>query len=140
MDKRSPRIVIGTLAFPMLLLAGCERSVPPPVETTRVMAIDTPTPAYPPELACADVGGQVVVRLTVGTDGRPGEVVLVESSRQPALDAAALEAVKTWRFEPATRAGQPTTSKINVPVTFTPPVEKPESCFVLEDQQRSSRS
>lgn len=138
MDKLFPRIAIGALAFPVLLLAGCEQSVPPPVPSTQVMAIDTPTPAYPPELACADIGGEVVVRLTVGTEGQPVDVVLVETSGQPALDAAALEAVKTWRFEPATRGGVATTSKINVPVTFTPPLEKPDSCRVLEDQQRSS--
>ncbi|MDQ3288294.1 MAG: energy transducer TonB [Pseudomonadota bacterium] len=136
MDTFFPRIVVGALAFPLLLLAGCEQSVPPRIERTQVMAVDTPAPAYPPELACADIGGQPVVRLTVGTDGQPTDVILVETSGQPALDAAALEAVKTWRFEPATRAGVAATSKINVPVTFTPPVEKPDRCRVIEDQQR----
>ncbi len=141
MYKRHPRIVIGALAFSALLLAGCERSAPvAAVETTRVMAIDTPTPAYPPELACADIGGEVVLRLTVGADGQPTEVVMLESSGQPALDAAATEAVRTWRFQAATRGGQPSPSTINVPVTFTPPVEKPDSCRVLEDRQRSSGS
>lgn len=140
MDKRSLRTVVGTLAFPVLALAGCEQSLPPPIKTTQVMAIETPSPAYPPELACADIGGRVLLRLTVGTEGRPGNVELLESSGQPVLDASAQEAVRTWRFEPATRGGQPAAAQINVPVTFTPPVEKPETCFVLEDRQRSGRN
>lgn len=140
MDKLFPRIVIGVLAFPVLLLAGCEESVPPPIPNTQVMAVDTPTPAYPPELACADVGGRVLLRLTVGTEGRPTEVVLVESSGQPALDAAALEAVQTWRFQPATRAGVAAASTINVPVDFNPPAEKPEVCRMIEDRQPPSGS
>ncbi|MBA3486356.1 MAG: energy transducer TonB [Lysobacter sp.] len=138
MDTRFLRIAFGTLAIPALLVAGCQRDLPPPVQTTRVMAVETPPPAYPPEVACADVGGRVLIRLTVGTDGRAAGVEMLESSGQPALDASALEAVKTWRFEPATRGGQPAATKINVPVTFTPPVEKPEMCFVLEDRQRST--
>lgn len=138
MDTRFLRIALGTLAVLALLVAGCQRDLPPPVQTTRVMAVETPPPAYPPEVACADVGGRVLIRLTVGTDGRAAGVEMLESSGQPALDASALEAVKTWRFEPATRDGQPAATQINVPVTFTPPVEKPEMCFALEDRQRST--
>ena len=118
------------------MLAGCEQSVPPPIESTRVMAIDTPPPAYPAELACADIGGRVLLRLSIGPDGRPAKVENLESSGQPALDASAAEAVQGWSFQPATRAGQPVATQINVPVTFTPPVEKPDTCFALEDQQR----
>lgn len=138
MDMRSLRIAFGALAVPALLVAGCQEALPPPIETTQVMAVETPTPAYPPELACADVGGKVLLRLTIGSDGRAADVELLESSGQPVLDASAVEAVRTWRFEPATRGGVAAASKINVPVTFTPPVEKPEMCFVLEDRQRSS--
>lgn len=140
MDMRFLRNALGTLAATGLLVAGCQQDLPAPVKTTQVIAVETPPPAYPPEVACADVGGRVLIRLTVGTDGRPAGVEMLESSGQPALDTSAMEAVRTWRFEPATRGGQPATSHINVPVTFTPPVEKPEMCFVLEDRQRSIRN
>ena len=137
MDDRSLPCILGTLALAGALLTGCQQqAIPPPVATTPLRAVETPPPAYPAELACADVGGQVVIRLTIGAEGRPTQYQVVESSRQPALDASALEAVKTWQFEPATRAGQPVVSHLNVPVTFTPPVEKPDTCFALEDQQR----
>ena len=137
MDDRSLRLAIGAAVVSGLMLAGCEQSVPPPIESTRILAVDTPPPAYPAELACADIGGRVLLRLSIGADGRPTKVETLESSRQPALDAAAAEAVQGWQFQAATRGGQPVPSQINVPVTFTPPVEKPDTCFVLEDQQRA---
>ena len=136
MDDRFLRLASGAVVVSGLMLAGCEQSVPPPIESTRVMAIDTPPPAYPAELACADLGGRVLLRLSIGPDGRPAKVETLESSGQPALDASAVEAVQGWTFQAATRAGQPVASQINVPMTFTPPVEKPDTCFALEDQQR----
>lgn len=136
MDDRFLRLAFGAVVVSGLMLIGCEQSVPPPLESSRVMAIDTPPPAYPAELACADIGGRVLLRLSIGPDGRPAKVETLESSGQPALDASAAEAVQGWTFQPATRVGQAVASQINVPMTFTPPVEKPDTCFALEDQQR----
>ena len=138
MDFRSLKLMAGMLALPAVLL-GCQESAQTaqtPVATSRLMAVETPPPEYPPELACAEIGGRVLFRLTIGTDGRPTQVQTIESSRQPELDGAALAAVRNWRFEPATRGGKPVTSELNVPVTFTPPTEKPDNCMVLEDRQR----
>jgi hypothetical protein len=46
------------------------------------------------------------------------------------LDENAVETVKTWRFEPATRDGQPTTARISVEVSFKnydpPPTSSPK--------------
>lgn len=136
MDDRFLRLAIGAVIASGLMLAGCEQSVPPPLPSTRVMAVETPPPAYPLELACADIGGRVLLRLSIGPDGRPTRVETLESSGQPALDASAAKAVEDWTFQAATRADQPVASQINVPMTFTPPVEKPDTCFALEDQQR----
>ncbi|HSM10225.1 MAG TPA: energy transducer TonB [Lysobacter sp.] len=139
MDDRFLRLAIGAAIASGLMLAGCEQSVPPPLPSTRVMAVETPPPVYPLELACADIGGRVLLQLSIGPDGRPTRVETLESSGQPALDASAAKAVEDWTFQAATRAGQPVASQINVPMTFTPPVEKPDSCFALEDQQRKQQ-
>lgn len=132
------RPVLGA-ALLMLSILGCQQQPPPPVTTTRLMAIETPPPVYPAELACDDVGGKVVLLLTIGTDGRPSEARLLASSGEAALDAAAREAVRNWRFEPATRGGKPVTTQLNVPITFTPPVPRPASCFVLDEQEKPAR-
>jgi len=123
-------------ALALALLAGCGDQPPgdrpPPIPPRQVGAVDTPRPAYPPELACAGIGGTVVLSLTVGTEGRPIQVKLVRSSGQQALDAAAQEGVRSWKFNPATRNGQPVPQTIQVPVNYKPPQVRPSECFALD--------
>lgn len=131
-------VASGALAVSALLLAGCQQATPPAIPNTQVMAIDTPPPVYPPELACNDIGGKVLLQVAVAADGRPSEIRTLEGSGQPALDAAAREAVEHWKFEPATRLNLPIASRINVPVTFTPPPIKPEECLVLQERRTTT--
>ena len=120
-----------------LLLGGCQKAPPPPpVTTTRPMAIDTPPPVYPAELACEGTGGQVLLMLTIGVEGKPTEARMLRSSGVAALDAAAQDAIRNWRFEPAKVNDRPQPAKINVPITFTPPAIRPAECFVLDEKRK----
>jgi TonB family protein len=67
--------------------------------------LETPPPTYPRELRGAGPRGTVVVRLRIGRYGRVLDAAAVEG--KPLLDAAVLAAVRTWRFEPALRDGEP---------------------------------
>ena len=58
------------------------------------------------------------VRVLVGEDGRPQEVTVGKSSGEAALDDAAMEAVRQWRFEPAKRNGVPVRAWAVVPIEF----------------------
>lgn len=120
------------------LVTACSQQPPPPppVPSTELLAVDTPVPGFPEELACDNIGGQVVLLMTVGPDGRPSAVEVFRSSGLAPLDKAALEGVRNWRFKPATRGGQPQSSKLQVPVNFRPPAMRPQSCFVLDEQRR----
>lgn len=116
------------------LLAACEAPpAPQSVPSTEVKAVDTPPPEYPMALACDGIGGKVVLWLTIGTDGSVTGVQTRESSGQPAFDAAALEAVRDWRFRAATRNGQPVEKQILVPMTFNAPPMEPEGCYFQDD-------
>lgn len=131
---RSRRLL---LTLSMLSLASCGDGAPqaPVIPSTPLAAINTPKPDYPMELACANVGGTSVFSVQVGPEGKPVEVKLLTSSGQPALDASAEKAVHTWEFEAATRNGQPVAQGIQVPVRFTPPAERPNECFQLDEQK-----
>lgn len=132
-----PRIRIALLTGFVVAIAACQpQPPPPPVPTTELLAVDTPPPGYPEELACDNIGGQVILALTIGVDGKPSSVDVFRSSGAAALDQAAKEGVRTWTFKPATRGGQPQTSRLQVPVNFNPPVERPQSCFALEEKRR----
>jgi len=78
-----------------------------------------PKPAYPPESRAAGEQGAVILRVMVEASGRPGSVSLARSSGFPRLDRAALEAVRRWRFKPATRDGQAFAATVDVPVRFS---------------------
>ena len=61
--------------------------------------------------------GTVVVSALLGTDGHLAQVKVVRSLT-PQLDTKALEAVKSWNFEPARKNGMPVPVLMNVEVNF----------------------
>lgn len=125
-----------------LLLSACgkqEAPSAPAVPPTPLAAVNTPPPEYPIQQACAGVGGTTTLRVTIGPEGKATDVRLDKSSGADTLDAAAEKAVReTWAFQPATRAGQPITQTISVPVTFRPPQVRPDQCFALDAAARQA--
>ena len=75
-------------------------------------------PVYPALARERGLEGRVVVRLVIGADGVPSEVRVAQSSGFESLDAAAIEAVRQWRFEPARRAGAAVPEERLAPVVF----------------------
>jgi len=61
---------------------------------------------YTEEARAAGIEGRLVLKVTVDASGQVTEVVVV-TSVDPALDAAAIATVKTWRFRPALACGKP---------------------------------
>lgn len=136
--SRLPKLALAP-ACALLLTAGlaaCGRQAPAPaapaVPPTELAALDTPPPDYPLELACRNVAGTATLGVTVGVAGMPTEVKVLRGSGNAQLDRSALERVKTWKFKPATRGGQPHAQTIQVPVTFTPPAVRPTECFQFD--------
>jgi len=73
----------------------------------------TPTPIYPKEDSDAGHEGVVLIELVMNADGSVHAASIAKSSNYPTLDAAALDAARTWRI-PA--AGGKT---IQIPLTFS---------------------
>jgi periplasmic protein TonB len=84
----------------------------------RAAYLNNPPPAYPRIARRNGEQGTVTLRVHVRTDGVPAQVELERSSGSNALDLAALETVKNWRFAPARRAGDPVAAWVIVPVVF----------------------
>jgi TonB family protein len=80
-------------------------------------AVFSPDPEYSEEARKAKYQGVCVLWLVVGPDGKPRDV-RVARTLGLGLDEKAIEAVKTWRFEPAVKDGRPVAVQINVEVTF----------------------
>lgn len=75
-------------------------------------------PAYPRRAVDLDQKGTVVVRALVDAEGNPAAIEIWESSGFPMLDRAAEQAVRQWRFRPATLNTRPTEAWVQVAVHF----------------------
>ncbi len=85
------------------------------VSAPRVLS--QPDPEYSEEARKAKYQGTVVLWVVVGSDGKTHEI-RVQRSLGMGLDEKAMEAVRTWRFDPAKKDGQPVAVQINVEVNF----------------------
>jgi len=80
-------------------------------------AIYSPDPEYSEEARKAKYQGTVILWMVVGPDGRTHDIRIVRSLGL-GLDEKAIEAVRTWRFDPARKDGQAVAVQINVEVSF----------------------
>lgn len=78
-----------------------------------------PAPAYPASAMRRGETGTVLLRVDVDTDGVPRKVSIEHRSGSRALDRAAVDAVRRWRFHPAQRDGQPVPASLMVPIDFS---------------------
>ena len=79
--------------------------------------IFAPDPDYSEEARKATFQGTVVLWMIVAPDGRARDIRVVRSLGM-GLDEKAIEAVRTWRFDPARKDGQPVAVQISVEVSF----------------------
>jgi TonB family protein len=91
--------------------AGAEQSETPP------RAIYSTELEYTEEARAAKLQGMCVVRMVVGVDGKPSNVVVVKKLGM-GLDEKAVEAVKKWRFEPGRKYGRPVPTYLTVNLEF----------------------
>lgn len=86
--------------------------------TFNAAYLSNPAPRYPVAARRADEQGTVTLRVLVTREGLPARVDVEKSSGSSHLDAAALEAVKAWRFVPARRGTEAIESWVLVPIVF----------------------
>ena len=105
----------------------------PPAPGGRVMTMATPTerkePEYTQEAWDEGIQGTVVLLVDVGENGAIGEI----RTRQGlgyGLDEKAIEAVRSWRFKPATDDGRPIKGTAWVQLRFTLPEPRPARASV----------
>lgn len=76
-------------------------------------------PRYPPAAARAGIEGSVVLTIDVDGAGSVTNVAVEKSSRNRDLDRAAMDAARSWKFNPSIVDGRPTAGRISVPVDFS---------------------
>jgi TonB family protein len=79
-----------------------------------------PSPEYSKEARKKKYEGVVVLFVVVSTEGKATNIQVVKSQGL-GLDEKAVEAVRKWRFKPATFQGKPVPMKVPVEITFRLP-------------------
>jgi periplasmic protein TonB len=82
---------------------------------------DVLQPEYPPGLIRQEVEGSVTLRVLVGTDGRVKAVEPLRFDDEGFLKVTRIQALRKWRFLPATRDGTPVESWREMTVRFQIP-------------------
>jgi protein TonB len=80
--------------------AATRAAVPAAAPAQSLRAVSTPAPRYPPEALRSGTSGEVLVEITVGTDGSVTNARVVRATPARVFDREALNAVRRWRFEP----------------------------------------
>jgi TonB family protein len=124
--QRSPAVVMSTATATHTATASgvAQDAVSDPSDAPLVASrydvatLQNPKPPYPLAARRQGVEGRVLLRAQVLEDGRCAEARIVRSSGHAVLDESALATVRRWRFLPATRAGMPVASWVEVPIAF----------------------
>jgi protein TonB len=85
---------------------------------TRPVIIDGPQPRYTEAGRHAGVQGTVIVEAVINEQGRVTDVQILKTLPM-GLDQAAVDAVRSWRFKPATLAGKAVKVFYTLTVNFT---------------------
>ena len=115
--------VATQLVVILFLLASCGTSVVPPIllESGRMV--------YPPESRDANVEGSVLVAYNVDEDGDVSDIRILSSTPVGVFDEAAIDFVRTWRFQPQKRSGVPeAVENIQSRISFT--LEEGEASYL----------
>jgi RNA polymerase sigma factor (sigma-70 family) len=75
-------------------------------------------PVYPLPMLFDGSTGEVTISFIVDTKGDVIEAAVTKSS-DPAFEDSALAAVRSWKFAPGKRGGQPVNTRLQVPIVFS---------------------
>jgi TonB family protein len=84
---------------------------------TRAKAVYQPDPEYSERAARKKIQGTVLLSIIVTAEGTVRDPQITRSLDKD-LDKNAVECVKKWKFEPATKDGKPVATHVAVEVTF----------------------
>ncbi len=98
--KRIALIRMALITGIALLVAGCMTSSNRPPQIVSADGV-----VYPEEARQQRVEGFVRVEYDVTVDGTVANAHVIESNPPGIFDAAALKAVRSWRFHPAVKKG-----------------------------------
>jgi protein TonB len=88
------------------------------LQAAELRRIKQVMPSYPIAAAADGIEGYVDLEFTIATDGVPRNLVILAATPRRVFDAAALNCVRQWRFEPLEENGLPVSRRAALRVRF----------------------
>jgi len=125
--ERPALLAAAFAVFGAPVLAQTPSVAPPEPPTFQIDAKISPPvlihrlePQYTEEAKSKHIEGRVIVRGIIGKDGTLSDVKVAQSLN-PGLDQKAVEAVRQWKFTPASKGGKPVRVAMSVALEFKLP-------------------
>jgi TonB family protein len=113
---------VGVLAF--FAFTPAAFATPPPVgphgEPARKIATYAPKPEVPADARARHLSGAGVCVVYVRPNGTVERVEMLQSTGQPILDKASINAFSRWRFVPGS------VKKVKIPIRYTGNYDNPQ--------------
>lgn len=110
---------LGSTAPNTTPVGGTGEGAPTGEVLARPLYTTNPPPPYPRLARKLGHEGVVQLEALISVAGRVDDLRIAVGSGHESLDAAALEAVRSWRFSAGQRNGQPVAMRVRVPVRFS---------------------
>ncbi len=117
MRKLAALAALVFLFVPWSVSAGDDQVYKVGDGVTAPVPIERSEPAYTEAARDAHIEGRVVLSVVITSEGRVDNVK-VARSLDPGLDQNAIEALKTWRFKPGEKDGQPVNVRATIEINF----------------------
>ena len=120
------RILIMICAFVPAVFAQSSAAMDAASRVTAPALVYKTEPEYTDEARSKGIEGVTTLYIEVTKNGAVGNIRVVKSL-DSGLDAKAVEAVRNWKFQPATKAGKPVTVSATIRVNFRTYATAPSS-------------
>ena len=102
-------------------IASLETTTSEPTVRQDPVCLNRRDPKYPVGAGINKVGEPITIRVLIDENGSVHHPKLVSGATAPTLVFAATEAVKDWKFQPATVDGKPVSTPFDLTVNFRAP-------------------
>lgn len=111
--------VLGILAFPMAGTAWASQPIRIEGDVQPPQVLHKAPPEYPESARKEKLEGTTVVKAVINEQGKVQDPAVETSSGHESLDEAAVDAVSTWTFKPATLKGKPVPVFYSITIRFS---------------------
>ena len=84
----------------------------------RPVPVKTPPLSYPQAMRRDGISGVVAIKVVINEQGEVEECNVTKSSRSE-FDQSAIDAVKRWKFKPASKGGAAVKAHLVIPIKFS---------------------